>query len=168
MIRIPECRLIGDEGEQFGVVTMDEARRIANDQGLDLIEIAPTAQPPVVKVADYGKFKYELQKKAAEAKKKQVVIQLKELQFRPNIEAHDLDTKLKKAHEFLLDGDKVKLVMQFKGREMAYREAGMEKFKAILARLVDIGAVVDETPKMMGNRIIAIVTGDKKKLKPLT
>jgi translation initiation factor IF-3 len=162
-IRIPECRLIGDDGTAYGVVSLNEAFRIAEEQQLDLVEVSPTASPPVVKVIDYGKYKYNLQKKAAEAKKKQVVIQLKEIQFRPNIEAHDLETKLKKVKGFLEDGDKVKMVMQFRGREMAYREAGLEKFRAILMTVESYGSTVESEPKFMGNRIITIMAPTVKK-----
>lgn len=162
-IRIPECRLIGDDGTAYGVVSLNEAFRIAEEQQLDLVEVSPTANPPVVKVIDYGKYKYNLQKKAAEAKKKQVVIQLKEIQFRPNIEAHDLETKLKKVKGFLEDGDKVKMVMQFRGREMAYKEAGLEKFKAILLTVESYGSTVESEPKFMGNRIITIMAPTVKK-----
>lgn len=130
---------------------------------MDLVEVSPTAKPPVVKIIDYGKFKYEQQKKANEAKKKSATVQLKEIQFRPNIETHDLETKLKRAEKFLDQNDKVKLVMQFRGREMAYRDAGMEKFKAIIQRVVEFGAATESEPKMMGNRIITILAPDKKK-----
>lgn len=126
------------------------------------MEVSPTAKPPVVKLIDYGKFKYEQQKKANEAKKKTAVIQLKEIQFRPNIEKHDLETKLKRAEKFLDQNDKVKLVMQFRGREMAYRDAGMEKFQSIIQQVSEFGAQVEAEPKMMGNRIIAIMAPIKK------
>lgn len=116
----------------------------------------------MIKVIDYGKFKYNEQKKANEAKKKQVQAQLKEIQMRPNIEAHDLETKLKRVYRFLGDGDKVKMVMQFRGREMAYRDSGLEKFKAILEEVCQFGAVVESPAKMMGNRIITILSPDKK------
>lgn len=162
MIRVPECRLIGDDGHQYGVIPMNEARRIAEDAGLDLVEVSPNANPPVVKLIDYGKFKYEQQKKANEAKKKQVVVQLKEIQFRPNIEKHDLETKMKKIEQFLGDGDKVKLVMQFRGREMAYKEAGMEKLNSLIKSLEELGAGQEAPPKMMGNRIICILAPTKK------
>lgn len=162
-IRIPECRLMSDE-QQYGVVSIDKAREIAEELGVDLIEIAPTAKPPVVKLMDYGKFKYEQQKKAAEAKKKQAKVQLKEIQLRPNIEAHDLETKLKKAYKFLENGDKVKFVMQFRGREMAYKDMGKEKFESILAGVCEEASAAIESPiKMMGNRIITIVAPVKKK-----
>lgn len=141
---------------------MHEARRIADERTLDLIEVSPSAVPPVVKLINYGKYKYALQKKASEAKKKQVVVQLKEIQFKPNIEKHDLETKLNKVRGFLEDGDKVKLVMMFRGREIAYKDAGMIKFKDILKTVTDMGAVSDSDPVFMGNRIIVIVTPDKK------
>ncbi len=160
-IRLPECRLVGEE-VAYGVVSMDEARRIAEDQGLDLVEVSPTAKPPVVKLIDYGKFKYEAQKKANEQKKKQLTIALKEIQFRPNIDIGDLTTKLKRAEKFLAQGDKIKMVMQFRGREMAYREAGQQKFNDIIKQVEEMGAIVESNPKMMGNRIITIVAPDKK------
>lgn len=141
---------------------MSEARRIAEEQGLDLVEVSPTAQPPVVKVIDYGKYKYELQKKAQEAKKKQVVVQLKEVQLRPNTDHGDLETKLNHCKKFIDQGDKIKISMQFRGREMSYRDAGMEKFKGIIAQIVEFGAVVESEPKLMGNRIITILASTKK------
>jgi translation initiation factor IF-3 len=161
-IRIPECRLIGDDGTAYGIVKLDEAKRIAADQGLDLVEVSPTAKPPVVKVIDFGKFKYDQQKKANEAKKKQAQVSLKEIQFRPNIEAHDLETKLKRAEKFIDQGDKIKMVMQFRGREMAYRDSGMQKFRDILKTVEELGSQIESNPKMMGNRIITIVSPSKK------
>ena len=118
----------------------------------------------MVKLIDYGKFKYDQQKKANETKKKQAAAQLKEIQMRPNIESHDLETKLKKVYRFLEDGDKVKMVMQFRGREMAYKDAGLEKFKSILMGICEYGASIESDPKMMGNRIITILSPDKKAL----
>jgi translation initiation factor IF-3 len=141
---------------------MSEARRISDEAGLDLVEVSPTAQPPVVKLIDFGKYKYELQKKAQEAKKKQVVIQLKEVQLKPNIDIGDLNTKLNNCLKFIEQGDKIKITMQFRGREMSYRDAGMEKFKGIIAQIVEMGAIVEADPKMMGNRIIAILASTKK------
>jgi len=162
-IRIQECRLLSDT-EQYGIVSIDRAREIAADLGMDLVEVSPTAKPPVVKVIDYGKFKYEQQKKANEQKKKQAKVALKEVQLRPNIEQHDLDTKLKRAHKFIEQGDKVKFVMQFRGREMAYREAGKEKFDVIIAGVCEeAGAQVESPSKVMGNRIISIIAPNKKK-----
>ena len=123
------------------------------------------AKPPVVKIIDYGKFKYEQQKKAAEAKKKQVTVQLKEIQFRPNIETHDLETKLKRAEKFIGQGDKVKMVMQFRGREMAYKDQGLDKFKNIISNVEELGAIVESPMKMMGNRAITILSPNKKGVK---
>lgn len=142
---------------------MDRAREIADEAGLDLVEVSPNAKPPVVKLIDYGKFKYNQQKKANEAKKKTAVVQLKEIQFRPNIEQHDLDTKLKRAQKFLDQGDKIKMVMQFRGREMAHKDAGLEKFKGIINMVEEMGSAVESEPKLMGNRIITIVAPSKKK-----
>ncbi len=163
MIRAPQVRLLGEDGEQFGVVSISEARRISEERTLDLIEVSPNAEPPVVKLMDYGKYKYQAQKKLNEAKKKQAVIEVKELKFRPNIEKHDIEVKLNKVKEFLEDGDKVKLLMQFRGREIAYAETGMARFREILAQIIELGAMLEAEPKMMGNRIIALVSPTKKK-----
>lgn len=149
------------------MVTLEQARELATEQGLDLVEVSPNAKPPVVKVIDYGKFKYDQQKKKSEAKKRQSVVQLKEIQFRPNIEIHDLDTKLERAKRFLYQGDKVKLVMQFRGREMAYKEKGEKKFQAIIERVLDMGSKVESEPKAMNNRIISILAPDKKRIQQL-
>ena len=145
------------------MVSIDQAFQISKDVGLDLVEVSPNANPPVVKLIDYGKFKYQEQKRQSESKKKQVTIQLKEIQFRPNIEKHDLEVKLMRAKKFLEKGDKIKMIMQFRGREMAYREQGLEKFKGIIAMVLEFGAQLEADPKIMGNRIITIVAPDKKK-----
>ena len=157
--------MLGDDGTAYGVVSMSEARRISDEHGLDLVEVSPTANPPVVKLIDFGKYKYELQKKAQEAKKKQIVVQLKEIQVKPNIEANDLKTKLNHCAKFLDQGDKIKISMQFRGREMAYRDAGMEKFKGIIAQIEAMGAIIESEPRLMGNRIIAILASVKKPVK---
>ncbi len=155
--------MIGDDGTQYGVISMLDARRIAMDAALDLIEVSPNANPPVVKLMDYGKYKYQLQKKESEAKKKQAVIQVKEIKFRPNIEKHDLEVKLKKAKEFLDEGDKIKMLMQFRGREMAHSDLGMAKFKEIIKEVVALGGIIESNAKMMGNRVIAMIGSSKKK-----
>ncbi len=134
---------------------------MAESEGLDLIEISPNAAPPVVKMMDYGKYKYQVQKKLAEAKKKQVVIDVKEIKFRPNIEKHDLDVKINHIEKFLEKGDKVKLLMQFRGREMAHKELGLAKFDEIMKAILEKGAVVESPAKMMGNRCIAMVAPGK-------
>lgn len=144
-------------------MTLAQAKIIAESEGLDLIEISPNAKPPVVKLMDYGKYKYQVQKRAAEAKKKQVVIDVKEVKFRPNIEKHDLDVKMKNIDKFLDQGDKVKLLMQFRGREMAHKDIGLGKFNEILKQIAEKGAVVESAPKFMGNRVIAMIAPGKKK-----
>ncbi len=161
-IRAVEVRLIGDDGNQYGVVSLSKAKEIGEETGLDLIEVSPNATPPVVKLMDFGKYKYQLQKKKSEAKKKQATVQVKEIKFRPNIDTHDLDVKLKKAAKFLDQGDKIKLLMQFRGREMAHKDIGIEKFKEIIEKVIEMGAVVESNQKMMGNRIIAMVSPGKK------
>ena len=145
------------------MVTLAQARIMADSEGLDLIEISPNANPPVVKMMDYGKYKYQIQKKLAEAKKKQVVIDVKEMKFRPNIEKHDLEVKVNHIEKFLEQGDKVKLLMQFRGREMAHKEIGLSKFDEIVRTVVEKGAVIEAPAKFMGNRIIAMVAPGKKK-----
>lgn len=157
-------RLVGDDGHIYGVVSIDEARRIADDAGLDLVEMSPNAKPPVCKLIDYGKYKYQIQKKANEAKKKQAVVSVKEIKLRPGIDSHDLMVKLKKVKEFLEDGDKVKMLMQFRGREMAHKEIGLDRFTEIVESIQnELGAVVESPAKLMGNRIIAILAPGKKK-----
>jgi translation initiation factor IF-3 len=145
-------------------VTLAQAKLMADSEGLDLIEISPNAKPPVVKMMDYGKFKYQIQKKAAEAKKKQVVIDVKEVKFRPNIEKHDMEVKLKNISKFLEQGDKVKLLMQFRGREMAHKEIGLGKFNEIVKMVLEMGAIIESPSKMMGNRVIVMVSPGKKKV----
>lgn len=146
------------------MVTLEQAKLIANNENLDLIEISPNAAPPVVKLMDYGKYKYQAQKKLAEAKKKQVVIDVKEIKFRPNIEKHDLEVKVNHIIKFLEHGDKVKLLMQFRGREMAHKDLGMGKFNEIMRMVVEqSGALIEADPKLMGNRVIAMVAPGKKK-----
>jgi translation initiation factor IF-3 len=129
---------------------------------LDLVEVSPNAKPPVVKVIDYGKFKYQQQKAANEAKKKQTQAQLKEIQFRPNIDIHDLEVKLGRAKKFIEQGDKIKMIMQFRGREMAYQRQGLEKFKGIISQVTEFGALIENEPKIMGNRIITMISPAKK------
>ncbi|MDB9786766.1 translation initiation factor IF-3 [Bacteriovoracaceae bacterium] len=161
-IRALKVRLIAGDGDAHGIVDIREARRIAEQSNLDLVEVSPNASPPVVKIIDYGKYKYDVQKKTTEAKKKQVIVHLKEIQFRPNIEKHDLDVKLKRVEKFLGQGDKVRLVMQFRGREIAYKKAGLEKFNAIIDQVLSFGGVVESGPKFMGSRILSIVCPIKK------
>ncbi len=145
------------------MVTLAQARLMADSENMDLIEISPNAVPPVVKMMDYGKYKYQIQKKLAEAKKKQVVIDVKEMKFRPNIEKHDLEVKIHHIEKFLDQGDKVKLLMQFRGREMAHKEIGLAKFDEIVRAVLEKGAIIEAPSKFMGNRVIAMVAPGKKK-----
>ena len=127
-----------------------------------MVEVSPSAKPPVVKLIDYGKFKYQQQKKLSEAKKKQVTITVKEVKFRPAIDVHDLNVKLKNVFRFLEQGDKVKMLMQFRGREMAHKDIGLDKFKEIINTVIEeSGAVIESPMKMMGNRAIAMLAPSK-------
>lgn len=140
-IRISPVRLIDDEGEQVGIVPTDEARRMATDRGLDLVEVAPTARPPVCRLMDYGKFKYEQARKAREAKRKQHNFQVKEVKMRPKIEDHDFDFKVRHARQFLEEGDKVKFTLMFRGREITHPELGERVLARVLEELDDVAGV---------------------------
>lgn len=163
-INAPEVRLIDENGQMLGVMSPREAMGIAEGRGLDLIEIAPTAKPPTCKIMDYGKFKYEAKKKEKEAKKKQVIISIKEIQLRPRTDQHDLDVKLRHARRFLLEGDKVKFNMRFSGREMAHQEFGYNLLKKVGEHLLDI-AMVEAPPKMEGKQLFALYAPDVVKVK---
>lgn len=139
-----------------GVVTTREALSMAAEAGLDLVEISPTAVPPVCKILDYGKFKYEIQKRKNEAKKKQKVIEVKEIKMRPGIDQHDYDVKMRAIHRFLEEGDKVKVTMRFRGREMVHQELGVKVLDKVKADL-DALAKVESHPKMEGRQMIMVV-----------
>jgi translation initiation factor IF-3 len=156
MIRAPEIRLIDHEGENRGVVRPDDALRMAEEVGLDLVEISPNAAPPVCKIMDFGKFKYEQQKKAAEARKNQKVIEIKEVKFRPNIDDHDYDVKMRSVTKFLEEGDKVKVTLRFRGREMAHLELGRNLLDRIAGDLEDHGKI-ESMPKIEGRQMIMVV-----------
>ena len=149
-------RLIDHEGEQVGIVSIEEARERAADVGLDLVEVAPEARPPVCKLMDYGKFRYEAQRKAREARKKQHVTQLKEVKMRPGIEDHDYDFKTRHARRFIEEGNKVKLTMMFRGRQMSHPELGLEVLKRVVADLEDI-AKVETNPSMEGRSMTMVL-----------
>jgi len=151
-----EVRVIDDEGEQLGILQMRDALTKAEESGLDLVEVAPLAKPPVCRIMDYGKFKYKEQKKEAEARKKRSEIETKELRIRYRTDSGDLETKLKQARDFLLEGDKVKFVMKFRGREVNYVELGLEKFDEIVKRLADIATIDDQSP-LAGKQIHIIL-----------
>lgn len=148
----------------LGNYSSREALQIAQDQGLDLIEIAPNAKPPTCKIMDYGKWKYENKKKAVAAKKKQNIINVKEIQVRPRTEKHDMDTKLKHARRFLLDGDKVKVNLRFSGREMAHQDVGMKVLEGVTKALEDVAAV-EAPPKREGRQLFVLMAPDPAKIK---
>ena len=155
-IRVPQVRLIDQEGEMIGVVTTRDALLRAYEVGMDLLEISPNAVPPVCKITDFGKFKYEQQKKANEARKKQKVIEIKEIKMRPTIDDHDYDVKMRSIRKFFEEGDKVKLTLRFRGREMAHQDLGMK----VLLRVrddVDEIAKVEQHPKMEGRQMIMVM-----------
>ncbi|MGH9968748.1 MAG: translation initiation factor IF-3 [Pyrinomonadaceae bacterium] len=154
-IRVPQVRVIGDEGEQLGVMDVRDAIRAAREKGLDLVEVAPTADPPVCRIIDFGKFQYEAKKKANEAKKKQVTIVVKEVKFRPGTDDHDYNYRMKHAREWLQEGDKVKATIWFRGREMTHRELGARILEKLEHDLEDIGEV-EARPRMEGNQMFII------------
>lgn len=155
-IRVPQVRLIDEKGNQVGVVQTQEALRMARERGLDLMEVAPNAQPPVCKICDYGKFKYEKKKKEQAARKKQTVIKVKEIQLRPGTEQHDLDYKFRAIRGFLEDGDKAKITMLFRGREIAHSEIGHKVMASLIEQMKDIG-MVESPPRMDGKKLIMIL-----------
>ncbi|MCK5157498.1 MAG: translation initiation factor IF-3 [Spirochaetales bacterium] len=163
-IRVPEVRLIDDQGEQRGVVPIQEALTLAADTGLDLVEVSPNANPPVCKILDYGKFKYEQEKKMREAKKKQTQVKLKEIRMQPKIEKHDLQFKTKHVIEFLSEGNKVKVTIRFRGRELAHTELGRVVLDKVLVILDenDVGYALDRNPVMEGRFMSMIVSSAKK------
>ncbi|MFN7454918.1 MAG: translation initiation factor IF-3 [Pseudobdellovibrionaceae bacterium] len=163
-IRAQQVRVIDEEGQMLGVMSPFDAVKIAEERGLDLIEIAPTATPPTCKIMDYGKWKYENKKKQAAARKKQVIVQVKELQLRPRTDKHDFDTKMNHAKRFLLEGDKVKVTLRFMGREMAHQELGMDLLKKVQEALAAL-ALIESGPKMEGKNAFLIVAPDPIKVK---
>lgn len=155
-IRDKEVRLIGENGEQLGIVSAKEALRMAEEADLDLVKIAPKAEPPVCKIIDYGKYKYEMVRKEKEAKKKQKTVELKEIRMSPNIDTNDLNTKINSAKKFLSKGDRVKVTLRFRGREMAH----MQQSKSILedfAKAVEEIAVVEKAPKVEGRNMSLVL-----------
>jgi translation initiation factor IF-3 len=155
-IRAPRVRLIDEEGEMLGIMPARAALEKAMEAGLDLVEISPNADPPVCKILDYGKFRYQEQKKRAEARKKQKIIEIKELKLRPVIDDHDLDVKLKAANRFLDEGDKVKFTLRFRGREMAHQDLGIKLLNRVKEALAD-KIKVEQEPKSEGRQIVMVV-----------
>ena len=155
-IRAPQVQVIGSDGKNLGTLNTQEALNIAKQEGLDLIEISPNASPPVCKIIDIGKYKYDLQKKANKAKKKQKIINLKEIKLRPVTEIHDYNFKIKNAQKFLTKGDKVKFTVQFRGREMQHTNLGYDLMKRIIKDTSTLGKV-EVRPKFEGKQIIMII-----------
>ena len=156
-IRDREVRLIGENGEQLGIMSARDAFKLAQEAELDLVKIAPTAKPPVCKIIDYGKYRYELARKEKEARKKQKVIDVKEVRLSPNIDTNDLNTKVGAARKFLEKGDKVKVTLRFRGREMAHVQSSKQILDVFSERMADI-AVVDKAPKMEGRSMTMFLT----------
>jgi translation initiation factor IF-3 len=156
-IRVPQVRLIDQDGEMVGVMTAREALQRAFQVGLDLLEISPNAEPPVVKILDFGKFKYEQQKKKNEAKKKQKVIEIKEIKVRPNIDENDYQVKLRAMKAFIEEGDKVKVTLRFRGREMAHQDIGVRVLERIRADM-DVQTKVEQMPRMENRQMVMVLT----------
>ena len=163
-INAPEIRLIGVEGEQVGIVSVLEALKMAEEAGVDLVEIAPMASPPVCRIMDYGKFKYAEAKKAHEAKLKQKQIQVKEVKFRPGTDEGDYKIKLRNLVRFLQEGDKTKVTLRYRGREMAHQEFGIRLLERVKTDLESYGTV-EQFPKMEGRQLVMIIAPIKKQVK---
>lgn len=155
-IRVPQVRVIGDDGSQVGILAVRDALALAQEKGLDLVEVSPTARPPVCRIMDYGKFKYEQNRRQRKAKKKQHVVQLKEVKMRPKIEEHDYNFKIGHAREFLRERNKVKFTITFRGREVAHQDLGFKLIERALASLSDVGAA-ETTPRAEGRTLVVIV-----------
>jgi len=156
-IRAREVRLVGENGEQLGIFPIKEALRVSLEKGLDLVEVAPTAKPPVCRLMDYGKFRYEQSKREREARKKQKIITVKEVKIRPKIESHDLEVKTRNAERFLKDGDKVKVTVMFRGREITHPALGKQLCEQMAEMLKDI-ANVEREAKLEGRNMIMILS----------
>ncbi|MBS0626464.1 MAG: translation initiation factor IF-3 [Verrucomicrobia bacterium] len=163
-IRADKLRVITEDGEQLGILTLREALARAEDMGLDLVEIAPTAKPPVAKIIDYGKFRYALAKKEKDSKKAQVQIKVKEIKLKPNIDTHDFQTKVKHAREFLVKGNKVRITCMFRGREMLHLDLGTKVVQEFCQELSDISQL-EAPPKLMGRSMSTVLAPSGKKPK---
>ncbi len=163
-IRADRLRVISEDGEQLGILTLRDALAKAEESGLDLIEIAPTAKPPVAKIIDYGKFRYMQQKKEKDSKKAQVQIKVKEIKFKPNIDTHDFHTKMKHARDFLLKGDKVRITCVFRGREMLHLDLGEKVINQFCVDLADVSAL-EAPPKLLGRSMSTTLAPSAKRIK---
>ncbi|NOX09953.1 MAG: translation initiation factor IF-3 [Gammaproteobacteria bacterium] len=161
-ITAPEVRVVSDKSEQLGVMTIEEALNVADEANLDLVEIAPQGEPPVCRIMDYGRFRFEEQKKRQVAKKKQKQISVKEVKFRPGTDVGDYQVKLRNLIRFLTDGDKVKVTLRFRGREMAHQELGRDLLKRVEDDLAEYGSV-EQFPKMEGRLMVMVISPQKKK-----
>lgn len=161
-ITAPEVRVIGASGEQLGIFPLRQALQMAEEAEVDLVEIAPLAKPPVCRLMDYGKFKYQEAKRAAEAKKKQKIVEVKEIKFRPATDENDYQIKLRNVIKFLGEGDKAKITLRFRGRELAHQEYGMRMLERIKNDLAQV-AVVEQFPKMEGRQLVMVLAPAKKK-----
>jgi translation initiation factor IF-3 len=155
-IRVQEVQLIDQDGQNRGVVQIPDALQLAEEQGLDLVEIAPNSVPPVCKLLDYGKFKYQSQKKAAEARKNQKTVEVKEIKMRPNIDSHDYDVKMRSMRRFFEEGDKVKVTLRFRGREMAHQEIGLRLLFKVRDEVTD-SAKVESDPSLEGRQMVMVL-----------
>jgi len=155
-IRAPEIRLIGAEGENLGVVPPQRAMALAEEAGLDLVEISPNAEPPVCKIMDFGKYKYETQKREAEARKNQKIIEIKEIKFRPGTDTHDYDVKMRSVMKFLDEGDKVKITLRFRGREMAHQQLGLELLHRVADDVKEV-AKIENMPRLEGRQMVMMI-----------
>jgi translation initiation factor IF-3 len=162
-IRVPQVRVIADDGQQVGVLPVREALTLAQSKGLDLVEVSPTARPPVCRIMDYGKFKYEQNRRARKAKKKQHQMQLKEIKMRPKIEGHDYGFKIEHAREFLMARDKVKITITFRGREMAHQEIGYKLIQKVIQALADV-STVESNPRSEGRTLNAVLMPKQQKI----
>ncbi|MDH5784948.1 MAG: translation initiation factor IF-3 [Chromatiales bacterium] len=161
-IRVPEVRLVGADGEQVGVVPTAKALELAEEAGLDLVEVSPDAKPPVCRIMDHNKFLFEQRKKQQAAKKKQKQVQVKEIKFRPGTEEGDYQVKLRNLTRFLSDGDRVKVTLRFRGREMAHQQLGVDLLKRVEADLAELGTV-EQFPRMEGRQMVMLIAPKKKK-----
>lgn len=161
-IRTPEVRLIGSDGEQLGVLKIGEALRLSEEAELDLVEIAPNASPPVCRIMDYGKFRYQEQKRQQEAKAKQKVVNVKEVKFRPATDEGDYQVKLRNVRRFIESGDKAKITLRFRGREMAHQELGMQVLERVRDDLGDL-VQVEAMPKLEGRQMVMVLAPKRKK-----
>ncbi|WP_306884948.1 translation initiation factor IF-3 [Amorphus orientalis] len=155
-IRVPRVQLVDAEGNNRGIVETDEALAMAEESGLDLVEVSPNADPPVCKILDFGKYKYQSQKKAAEARKKQKTVEVKEIKMRPNIDTHDYEVKMRSMMRFFEEGDKVKVTLRFRGREMAHQELGMDLLKKVRSETEEF-AKVESEPRLEGRQMVMVL-----------